>query len=457
METDIIIIGAGPGGYEVAVRAAKQGRRVVLIEKRAVGGTCLNEGCIPTKCLCHSAEVLEQISEGPSLGITCESVAFDLHQAIARKDEVVGRLSSGIDMLLRHPNISVVQGSARFVDGHTIAVAAPDGGSAEETLYTAPHIIIATGSVTKRLPIPGADSAGVVTSTEMLRLEQLPQRLCVIGGGVIGLEFASIFRSFGSEVTVVEYCKEVLPQFDKDIAKRLRTALKKRGIVFHTGAAVTAIEHLESGTSLVSYEEKGRTESLEADLVLMAVGRAPYFEGLGLSEVGINHTPRGIVVDENMQTNVPGVYAVGDVNGLCQLAHAATFQSYRALDHIMERPSPTRLDIVPAVVFTSPEAATVGLSEEALTAQGIAYTTHKSFYRANGRALTAGAEEGLVKLLADPNDGRILGAHILGAHAAELIHEVSQLMNVDGTLSQISHSVHAHPSMSELILGAAGE
>lgn len=457
METDIIIIGAGPGGYEVAVRAAKQGRRVVLIEKRAVGGTCLNEGCIPTKCLCHSAEVLEQISEGPSLGITCENVRFDLRQAIARKDEVVGRLSSGIDMLLRHPNISVVQGAARFVDGHTVAVAAPDEGAAEEMQYTAPHIIIATGSVTKRLPIPGADSAGVVTSTEMLRLEELPQRLCVIGGGVIGLEFASIFRSFGSEVTVVEYCKEVLPQFDKDIAKRLRTALKKRGIAFHTGAAVTAIEHLESGASLVSYEEKGRTESLEADLVLMAVGRAPYFEGLGLSEAGIDHTPRGIVVDENMQTSVPGVYAVGDVNGLCQLAHAATFQSYRALDHILGRPCPTRLDIVPAVVFTSPEAATVGLSEEALTAQGIAYTAHKSFYRANGRALTAGAEEGLVKLLADPNDGRILGAHILGAHAAELIHEVSQLMNVDGTLSQISHSVHAHPSMSELILGAAGE
>ena len=452
MEANLIIIGAGPGGYETAVHAAKEGLQVVLIEEHKVGGTCLNEGCIPTKCLCHSAEVLSQIqTEATSLGINCEGVSFNLSQAINRKNEIVGRLSAGVSTLLNHPNICLVQGKAQFTAPHTISVQNSDG---EENQYSAPHIIIASGSESKYLPIPGAKGPGVVTSTEMLRLTEVPKRLCVIGGGVIGLEFASIYAAFGSEVTVVEYCKEILPQFDKDIAKRLRTALKKRGITFYTDAAVRSIESTESNVSLVSYETKGRSAQIEADLVLMAVGRSPRTTGLGLEEVGIKYSQRGIVVDENMQTSVAGVYAVGDVNGLCQLAHAATFQGYRALEHILGHESKTPLDIVPAVVFTLPEAATVGLSEETLTESGQSYVAHKSFYRANGRALTAGAEEGLVKLLVNP-EGKILGAHILGSHAAELIHEVSLAMSTGSTLEQIKNSIHAHPSLSELVLNAA--
>lgn len=452
MEANLIIIGAGPGGYETAVHAAKEGLQVVLVEEHKVGGTCLNEGCIPTKSLCHSAEVLSQIqTEATSLGISCQGVKFDLNQAICRKDEVVDRLSAGVCTLLNHPNICLVQGKAYFTDPHTITVQKSDD---EKAQYSAPHIIIATGSEAKYLPIPGAKNPGVVTSTEMLRLTEVPKRLCVIGGGVIGLEFASIYAAFGSEVTVVEYCKEILPQFDKDIAKRLRTALKKRGITFYTDSAVRAIETTESRTNLVSYETKGRSAQIEADLVLMAVGRSPRTANLRLEEVGIKYSQRGIVVDENMQTNVDGIYAVGDVNGLCQLAHAATFQGYRALEHILGHASKTQLNIVPAVVFTLPEAATVGLSEEALTESGQPYMVHKSFYRANGRALTAGAEEGIVKLLVHP-DGTILGAHILGSHAAELIHEVSLAMNTGATLEQIKHSIHAHPSLSELVLNAA--
>lgn len=445
---DLIIIGAGPGGYEAAVRAARSGLNTVIIERRAVGGTCLNEGCIPTKCLCRSAEVLEDVRQSACHGIAVGEVSFNLAEAIRRKDEVVGKLSAGIQTLMKTPGITFVQGEARFVDAHTVA--------AGENTYTAPHVILATGSVTRFLPIEGARSRDVVTSTEMLDLKEVPQRLCVIGGGVIGLEFASIYRSFGSEVTVVEYCKEVLPAFDRDVAKRLRMALKKRGIRIHTAAAVTRIEELSEGGSEVFFEEKGKTGTVQADLVLMAVGRAANMDVPGLDSLDVRKTPRGICVDENMQTSVPGLYAVGDVNGLCQLAHAATFQSYRALNHVLGLKDETPLTLVPAAVFTVPEVAAVGVCEEQLEAEGVTdYKAYKSFYRANGKALAMDAgDDGFVKLLAAP-DGRLLGAHILGAHASDLIHEVTAWMRTGAGMDALRTTIHAHPTLSELILSAA--
>lgn len=453
MTTDLIIIGAGPGGYETAVRAAKAGLQVTIIEAKAVGGTCLNEGCIPTKCLCHTAEVLEQVRNAARYGIETESApSFDLSKAVARKDEIVSRLAEGIGTLMKTPGITFIQGKARFVDTRTVAIRKEDGS--EETV-TAEHIIIATGSVTKYLPVEGARCEGVVTSTEMLSLTTLPRRLCIIGGGVIGMEFASIFNAFGSEVTVVEYCKEILPNFDRDIAKRLRTALKKKGITFKTGAAVTGIAP-QTGCYEVAFEEKGKTNKVEADLVLMAVGRVANTGSLNLEEVGIEFSARGIKVDEHMQTNVPGIYAAGDINGLCQLAHAATFQGYRALNHILGRPDNIRFDIVPAAVFTHPEAAAVGLTEEALSEQGTPYTVHKAFYRANGKALSMDADEGLVKILAAP-DGEILGAHILGHSADTLVHEIAVLMNRRGTLEDLRSTIHAHPTLSELVHAATEE
>lgn len=451
MTTDLIIIGAGPGGYETAVRAAKSGLQVTVVEEKALGGTCLNEGCIPTKCLCRNAAVLDDVRNAARYGIATGDVSFSLCQAVERKDEVVGKLSAGIATLMQSPGITLVQGRAQFADAHTVDVPRPDGTREE---ITARHIIIATGSVTKYLPVEGARCAGVVTSAEMLSLTTLPRRLCIIGGGVIGMEFASIFRSFGSEVTVVEYCKEILPNFDRDIAKRLRTSLKKRGIVFKTGAAVTSIVPLRPEVYGVAFEEKGKPGQVEADLVLMAVGRTANTSSLNLSDVGIACGPRGITVDGNMQTSVPGIYAVGDVNGLCQLAHAATFQGLRALNHILGRADSIRLDLIPAAVFTSPEVATVGHTEESLSASGVPYTVHKSFYRANGKALSMDADDGLVKLLASP-DGQLLGAHILGESADTLIHEIAVLMNHGGTLSDLRTVIHAHPTLSELLLSAA--
>lgn len=449
MQVDIIIIGAGPGGYELAVEAAHKGRSVAVVERSHFGGTCLNEGCIPTKCLCHSAEVLDEVRAAGALGVETGEVKFSLTAAMARKDGVVEKLRAGIAALMQTPGITVVQGEARFKEGdpHTVLVG--------DTAYTAPAVVIATGSVTKYLPIAGAHGQRVVTSREMLELTEVPRRLAVIGGGVIGLEFASIYRSFGSEVTVVEYCKEILPQFDRDIAKRLRTSLKKRGIGFEVGAAVTEVRDEADGSAAVVYSQKDKVKEVQADLVLMAVGRAANVDSLNLATAGIDFTPRGIKVDADMQTSVPGIYAVGDVNGLCQLAHAATFQGYKALAHICGEPSAVRLDIIPAAVFTTPECAMVGQTEEQLEAQGQEYRALKSFYRANGRALSMEADDGLVKILATPDGDRILGAHILGAHAADMIHELALAMQAGTAVDGLRQMVHAHPSLSEIILAAA--
>lgn len=458
MNTDLIIIGAGPGGYETAVRAAKAGLQVVVIEKEHLGGTCLNAGCIPTKCLCHSAESLPP---APSQGEGAKSSEY-LAEAIARKNEVVDKLKAGVAQLMKTPGITLVEGEAKFVDNHTVAIRTMDNEQwTMDNEFTAPHIIIATGSVTKFLPIPGAHAEGVLTSTEMLNLTTLPQRLAIIGGGVIGLEFASIFQALGSQVTVIEFCKEVLPLFDRDLAKRLRTSLKKRGIEFHTSAAAKAITSpapSEEGEKVlkVDFEEKGKLQSVEADVVLMAVGRAANLDSLNLADVGIETTPRGIVVDGHMQTNVPGIYAIGDVNGLIQLAHAASAQGRIALKHILHEDSKVKNEelIVPSAVFTVPEAAMVGQTEEQLEEAGIEYQTHKSMYRANGKALAMEAEDGLVKILTD-NEGKILGCHILGAHASDLIHEATLAMRLGATIHDIADTVHAHPSLSEILLAAA--
>ena len=467
MNTDLIIIGAGPGGYETAVRAAKAGLSVVVIEKQHLGGTCLNAGCIPTKCLCHSAESPIPSPSCAGRGEDAEALLDEANAyfaaAIARKNEVVEKLKAGVAQLMKTPGITLVEGEARFLDSHTVAVKKMDNGQLSiDNEFSAPNIIIATGSVTKFLPIPGAHAEGVVTSTEMLNLTTLPQRLCIIGGGVIGLEFASIFQALGSQVTVIEFCKEVLPQFDRDLAKRLRTSLKKRGIEFHTGAAAKEISPLpitgegREGGLCVDFEEKGKVQSVEADLVLMAVGRAANLNSLNLADVGIEVTPRGIVVDEHMQTNVPGIYAIGDVNGLIQLAHAASAQGRVALASILKDTKDLKFskELIPSAVFTVPEVAMVGLTEEQLEEAGIEYQAHKAFYRANGKALAMEADDGLVKILTD-KEGKILGCHILGAHASDLIHEVTLAMRLGGTIHDIADTVHAHPSLSEILLAAA--
>lgn len=420
--TDLIIIGAGPGGYKAAVHAAKKGLKVTVFEDANVGGTCLNVGCIPTKTYVHSTTFGE---------------------AIERQEQVVSALRGGVETLLSHPNITLIREKGVFTDAQTV-----NG-------ITAKHIIIATGSSAKVLPIPGADSPKVVTSTELLALKELPKRLCIIGAGVIGMEFASVFQRFGSEVTVVEYLKECLPMLDSDIAKRLRKLMEKRGIAFHMGAGVKSID----GSSVL-FEQKGKEVSVEADYVLMATGRKPNIEGLNLEAAGISLAPNGTIpVDEHFRSingqcsMVNGqCYAIGDVNGRQMLAHAAEMQGIHVVNRILGIEDNIRFDIMPAAIFTNPEAALVGPSEDQLKEAGTPFECHKAFYRANGKALAMGETEGMVKLCCEPGEGKLLSAHIFGAHAADLVQEVTAYITLGATLRQLRETVHIHPTLSEVLI-----
>ena len=533
----IIVIGAGPGGYETALLAAKRGVEVVLIEAGHVGGTCLNEGCIPTKTFCKNAEVMDSLKEAETFGVTDLSYGFDFKAVTARKNAVVEQLRGGVEGLLGHKLITLVRGKASFKDAHTVLVTPADpshhceeqtisghsdeqGDVATSTEYTADYIIIATGSVSASLPVPGADLPGILTSREILDLQEVPKSLCVIGGGVIGLEFASIFRSFGSEVTVLEYCKDILPRFDTDLAKRLKQSLGKRGINIETQAQVTGVEILrcaqddkdcaqddrgcaqddrgcaqddkdcaqddkdcaqgEKEIYQVNYTRKGKEESVQADKVLMAVGRRANLDSMNYSDIGLECTRRGISVNSNMQTNLPHIYAIGDINGLMMLAHAATFQGIVALDHIMGVKNEIDLSVMPAAVFTSPEAASVGLTEDECKEKGIPVKCLKSFFRANGKAVTMGETDGFCKIVvaAEPKSvvaaepepgtldckatlgtsefepGRVLGCHLYGPHASDIVHEVCAMITRKATLEEFHSVIHTHPTLTEVLQSA---
>ena len=451
----IIIIGAGPGGYETALLAARRNVEVVLIESGPVGGTCLNEGCIPTKAFCKNAEVLDGLREAEEFGVTGLSYGFDFKKVVERKNAVVYQLRGGVEGLLGHKNITLVRGKASFKDQHTVVV--------DDKEYSADYVIIATGSVSASLPIDGADLPGVITSKEILDVDEVPQRLCVIGGGVIGLEFASIFRSFGSEVTVLEYCKDILPRFDTDLAKRLKQSLSKRGIEINTQAQVTGISET-SGEYTVSFIRKGKEESVVSDKVLMAVGRRANIGSLNLSDAGVEFTPRGVLVNNVMQTNVPHIYAIGDINGHMMLAHAATFQGIVALDHIMGLENEIDLSVMPAAVFTSPEAASVGLTEDECKEKDIPVRCFKSFFRANGKAVTMGETDGFCKVVvaAEPKEGaespyepgRVLGCHMYGPHSSDIIQEACALISRKVTVSEFHDIIHTHPTLTEVLQSA---
>lgn len=438
MNTDLIIIGSGPGGYRAAEHAAKNGLQVVIAERADVGGTCLNRGCIPTKAYARNAEIIDTLRGADGLGIGGASFNFDFARAAERKDGIVATLRSGVETLLSAPGITLIRGEARFKDTHTVEI------NGEE--YTAQAIIIATGSVPKMLPIEGiGDSQVVWTSDQMLAATTLPRRICIIGAGVVGMEFASILSSFGCEVTVVEYLKECLPMLDGDVAKRLRKAIEKRGVKFFMQSAVEAV----SGGSVI-FSRKGKQEAVETDRVLMAVGRTPAIGGLNLEAAGVEYSPKGIAVDDNLLTNVPGVYAIGDANGRQMLAHAATMQGIRAVNHILGRTDSIRFDVMPSAIFTHPEAACVGLTEDACKAQGIACRTARVNYRANGKALAMGEAEGMVNMLAG-EDGLIIGCHAYGAHSADIVQEISALMCRRTTAAQLADITHIHPTLSEMV------
>ena len=429
MKTDIIIIGSGPGGYRTAGYALQQGKQVVIIEKAEAGGTCLNSGCIPTKCLAHDAE----------------ANASDFPAAAERKRNVMNQLRQGIEQLLSAPGITLVRGEATFKDARTVTVDGID--------YEADDIIIATGSSSKMPPVEGIDNPRVITSTEALNFQTLPAEIVIIGAGVIGMEFASIFSRFGAKVSVIEYLKECLPVIDKDIAKRVRKQIEKlQGVTFYMDSAVKAINDNE--VVFVS-NKNGKETRLECPAcpVLIATGRKPNIEGLNLEAAGVEYSPKGITVNDNMLTSVPHIYAIGDVTGRQMLAHAATFMGFRAVNAIVGKADRIRFDIMPSAIFTYPEAAAVGLTEDQCKQQGIECRALKGYYRANGKALAIDEPEGMVKLVAGA-DGRILGCTSYGAHSADIVQEVTAYMNCNATVADIAYSVHIHPTLSEILQDA---
>ncbi len=444
----LLIIGAGPGGYQAAAYAAKNGLTVTIIEEEHAGGTCLNCGCIPTKALCHDAE-------NPT----------DFSAAMARKDAIVSQLRSGVEQLMQMPGITFVRGHGSLQADGSVKVQTSDG----EEIIKADNILIATGSRAKLPPIPGIALPGVVTSTELLAIDHVPTRLCIVGAGVIGLELAGVFAAYGSEVTVIEFMKECLPQMDSDIAKRLRKQLEKRGITFYMGAGVKSLTPNPSPVgegSVVLFEQKGKELSVEADIVLIATGRKPNTEGLNLEAAGIATDSRGFIpVDDDFRVLSNGekeslplrgglegsLFAIGDVNGRQMLAHAAEAQAHRVVNHILGRKDGLRLDIMPAAVFTTPEVACVGPTEEQLKAENRDFIVHKATFRANGRALCIDETEGLVKLITDTDD-HLIAAHIMGPHAADLVQEVTAYITLGATLQQLRETIHIHPTLSEVLI-----
>ena len=434
-EFDLIVIGSGPGGYNTASYAAKNGLQVAIVESNKAGGTCLNIGCIPTKSLAHDAELVNERQ------LSSELKAEAFAKAMKRKEAVVDQLVSGVETLLAQPGITFLRGVASFKDAHTVVV--------NDEEIVGKNIIIATGSLPKMPPIPGIDGENVISSTELLSLDKLPESLCIVGAGVIGMEFAYILNSFGCKVTVVEFLKECLSTMDGDIAKRLRKVHEKQGITFYFQSGVKRIE----GNQVI-FERKGKDQTIEAEKVLVATGRKANIDSLHLENTGVETNRHGIVVDDNMRTNVEHIFAIGDCNARQMLAHAAMFQGFRAVNTILGKSDNIHLDIMPAAVFTQPEAASVGPTEEQLKENETEFKTFKGFYRANGRALSMEATEGMLKLFTAP-DGKLLGCQCYGAHAADMIQEVASLMNMDATVQQLADMVHIHPTLSEILQDAA--
>lgn len=433
---DLIVIGAGPGGYGIAAQQAAKGLDVVVIEKDKAGGTCLNRGCIPTKCLCATAAAVHHVKDAGDYGVNIPApgvISVDWTVARQRMQGVVDNLRGQVDALL-----------SRCTIVHGTAVIEPDGAvRVGDQRYTAPKVLIATGSKPATLPIPGAGLA--MDSDKLLAMDALPGSAVIIGGGVIGLEFAHILSSCGVAVTVLEYAPEILPPFDRDIAKRLRSLLGRRGIDIVTGARVTGISADGDSMLTVEYETRKGTAFVRGDSVVQAVGRVPVIPG-GLAQAGIDLTPRGaIATDATMMTTRPGFYAVGDCNGRMMLAHAASAQARVAMGEDID------LDVVPAAVFVSPEVAMVGATAATLDAAGKKYQTGKAMFAGNGKALAAGETDGFVKVYADPETNLILGAHILGPHAADLIQEFATAMANGLTATQLAlHTIHGHPTLGEV-------
>ena len=445
----IAILGAGPGGYVAAIRAAQLGAKVTVIENRALGGVCLNWGCIPSKALLSVVELGEKLKKASELGLQLSSPpVFVPAQMVVRKNRVVGGLVKGIATLLKHWGVSHVQGTGRLVNDRTVRVTLPDGA---ETSVQADGIIIATGSSSPALPMFPVDGYDIMTSQEALEIPRIPERLLIVGGGVEGCEFASLYAGLGSRVTVVEMMARLLPLEDEEISAVIERELKKRQVRIIAGNSVKSVEKTDAGIS----SELADGERLVCDAIVVSVGRRCNTKGIGLEDVGVKLGDNGeIEVDDRMETNVPGVYAVGDVVGKAMLAHVASAQGKVAADNLVGNAKIMNYDVVPAGIFTLPEIGRVGLTEEQIREQGIVPNIGRFRYSALGKAHAVGDTVGLVKILAHPQTDRVLGAHLVGTHAADLVHEAAMAMQLHARARDVAGMIHAHPTHAEALMEA---
>ena len=441
---DLIVVGGGPGGYEAALHAAKLGLRTALIEKDFVGGTCLNRGCIPTKALLHASSVYEEAKNGAALGISCEP-AIDLNAVYAYKQQVVEKLRGGVEGLLKSAKVAVIKGLGTLTAPHTVAVG--------DAAYTAENILLATGSVPARPPIPGLDLPGVLTSDELLSGVKPFQSIVIIGGGVIGMEFATFFNDLGVDVTVVEGLDRLLPLLDKELGQNLAMIMKKRGVKIATGAMVKSVTKTENGLS-VNFESKGAPASAEAEVVLCAIGRRPYTEGLFGDGVSLETEGRRIKVNEKFETSMKGVYAIGDVSAKIQLAHVATAQGLYAVNEIAGKNNDVDLSIVPSCVYTRPEIASVGMTEQEAKDAEIPVKVGKVTMFSNGRTVIVNGDRGFMKVLAHAETRRILGVQMMGVNVSDMIGELGLAIANGLTPEDLLKAMRPHPTFEEALTDA---
>lgn len=451
---DLVVIGGGPGGYVAAIRAAQRGARVALVEKDRLGGTCLNRGCIPTKALVRDAEVYRDAVSGVFCVDAEGGFRVNFERLMARKRAVVDTLVSGVTHLMNTHRIRVITGSALITAPGRVTVEMAEGALTLE----ARAILIATGSIPAEVPIPGNDLPGVMTSDGLLELDHLPQSLVVVGGSVVGVEFACLFQALGTQVSIVGR-QTFLRDAEQQLAKRLRTMLSRRGMDINIGLEFESITQAEGGRLRVNYRQRGKAQYAEGEVVLLATGRQPYTEGLGLEALGVRLKGRAIAVDEHLQTNVPGIHAIGDCIGGYMLAHVASYEAEVAVDNIFGQPRAVDYRVVPNCIFTIPEIADVGLTEEQAKEAGIPVKVSRFPFNVNGRALAMGEAEGQIRMLceqeADGRGGRVLGVHIMGPRASDLIAEAALAMQLGATAEQIARTIHAHPTVPEALMEAA--
>lgn len=449
MKNKIVIIGGGPGGYVAAIRAAQLGSEVHLIEVDKLGGTCLNVGCIPTKALLHTAELYQEVLKGKKIGLDTDGVRVNWPVLLKHKEKVVNRLVQGTHGLLKANKVTVHKGYAMFEDRNTVRI---EAGATKK--ISADKIILGTGSVPVQLRFPGADLPGVIDSTKALSLSEIPSSLIIIGGGVIGTEFAALYSSLGTKVTVVEMLPEILPPVEKQIVQIIKKELAGQGVTFLTETKMTEVEEKKEGLAvkvLGPQEEK----ELRGQYVLIAVGRKPNTAKLNLEKIGIKTNKGAVVVNDHFETSVPGIYAIGDCNGLNMLAHAASAQGIAAVEHSLGYNASYNKKLIPYSIYTNPEIAGVGLTEEQAQMQGIAYEVGVFPLAANGKSVIEGCITGLVKIITNKKYNEILGVHIIGPRATDLIGEATLAITLEATVEEVIAAVHAHPTISEALKEAA--